>query len=259
MKFIKIYKNMLKESPDEFYHYDNDRKLIANKDCDTSDARPFFYLGDQLFTVDKKGVTHGELAALSSEIINTIPAEVSQNNEGRIWLDSKYISFWSYPKNNSEMKKVINDLEKFFNIKIWDNKEWNLEVIDYLRGNEEFVHPSEFKKSKDVPESERVDHDLSPMLKKFRGVKGKFGSERKPIGTKKGEVPAQTHARMRQESLNEIIKKSGDKWILYSTSGKKLGTHKTKKGALSQEAAIHARKVAKYKKSRKTKKSKKKK
>lgn len=40
-----------------------------------------------------------------------------------------------------------------------------------------------------------------------------------------------------------MIKKSGNKWILYTKDGKrKLGTHATRAEALAQEKAVHANK-----------------
>lgn len=40
-----------------------------------------------------------------------------------------------------------------------------------------------------------------------------------------------------------MIKKSGNKWILYTKDGKrKLGTHTTRKEAEAQERAVHANK-----------------
>jgi hypothetical protein len=41
-----------------------------------------------------------------------------------------------------------------------------------------------------------------------------------------------------KEILNEVIKKEGNKWVLYSKKGKILGRHDTKKAAQKQEAAI---------------------
>lgn len=48
-----------------------------------------------------------------------------------------------------------------------------------------------------------------------------------------------------EETLDEIIKKSGSKYVLYSKSKKggkhkKLGTHSSKASAERQERAIHA-------------------
>lgn len=41
-----------------------------------------------------------------------------------------------------------------------------------------------------------------------------------------------------KEILNEVIKKEGSKWVLYSKKGKVLGKHDTKESAKKQEAAI---------------------
>jgi hypothetical protein len=47
-----------------------------------------------------------------------------------------------------------------------------------------------------------------------------------------------------EESMNEKIKKEGDEYVVYpKKGGKRLGTHKTKKGALKQLAAIEISKA----------------
>lgn len=45
-----------------------------------------------------------------------------------------------------------------------------------------------------------------------------------------------------REVIREVIKKSGNKYVLYTKHGKrrKLGTHSSKAGAERQEKAIHA-------------------
>lgn len=45
-----------------------------------------------------------------------------------------------------------------------------------------------------------------------------------------------------KDIINEVIKKEGSDWVLYSKQGKKLGTHKTKKDAEKQEIAIQINK-----------------
>jgi len=49
-----------------------------------------------------------------------------------------------------------------------------------------------------------------------------------------------------KQILNEVIRKEGNKWVLYNKTGKKkLGTHNTKKEAEAQEAAINISKAKK--------------
>ena len=51
-----------------------------------------------------------------------------------------------------------------------------------------------------------------------------------------------------KEILNEVIKKEGNKWVLYSKDGSKvLGRHDTKEDAKKQEAAIKINKKKKGK------------
>ena len=42
--------------------------------------------------------------------------------------------------------------------------------------------------------------------------------------------------------LNEVIRKEGNKWVVRSKKGKKLGTHDTKKEAQAQLTAIEINK-----------------
>jgi len=52
--------------------------------------------------------------------------------------------------------------------------------------------------------------------------------------------------RLLRELILEIIKKSGDEWIVYpKNGGKRLGTHKSKKAALRQLKAIEISKTNK--------------
>lgn len=49
--------------------------------------------------------------------------------------------------------------------------------------------------------------------------------------------------RLSEKLIQEIIRKSGDKWILYTHDGKKkIGTHDSYASALAQEKAIQAHK-----------------
>jgi len=53
---------------------------------------------------------------------------------GRIWLFHKYISFWTYPKNNADMKKFIKELEVSLEeqqnrrVVIWDDPEFMIDI-----------------------------------------------------------------------------------------------------------------------------------
>jgi len=51
-----------------------------------------------------------------------------QDYPGRIWLDSKIISFWEYPENKKKLKKIITDIENRIKQNIW-NQGWQIEIL----------------------------------------------------------------------------------------------------------------------------------
>jgi len=61
----------------------------------------------------------------------------NQYNNGRIWSDSKYITFWDYPKDYEDLMKTLQDIDKSLQIcqndnrNIYDNrKKWFIELVD---------------------------------------------------------------------------------------------------------------------------------
>jgi len=103
---------------------------------------------------------------------------------GRLFKDWKIITFWLFPKNQEELKKVIKDLESQLNIIIWDDPEYKIEINTENRNDEDWGddNPSEdysikqiplkdYKKS--APRSKKdlsTQHILSPLQKSKRTV-----------------------------------------------------------------------------------------
>ena len=150
-KFIKTYK--LFESPDSviinknlgwqdkirgkgylswedrdcisFGYYNNDKMSVIDKE----------YIKGDIF-VGSKSVTH-------SEMVEEYTGQyLSYNDEnprthlkyaGRLWMNSKVISFWDYPDNYIELRKVLDDIEKELNrkeqINLIIDDSWLIEVI----------------------------------------------------------------------------------------------------------------------------------
>ena len=126
---------------------------------------------------------------------------------GRLWKNSKYISFWDYPKDYTELWKVLNDIMVAFKkegkkINITDN--WYIEVVTNEEGNQiqndykfwgeseiegpmkgytdlsKIIKIKDYMGSKNFSEEERAIHLLSwkekQELKKKGWGKG-FGSD----------------------------------------------------------------------------------
>jgi hypothetical protein len=194
-KLISV--NKLFETPDRIYSFN-----IHAHYADRS-AHPFGYNGKNEMKVGRAGSTHdwegiGRFFKYS----------------GRVWMNQKIISFWMYPPKE-EMEKVIKDLEEALSNQlqygdmnvIWDDPEFKIEVVKGLNPkpfSTEFEYDGldihwEKKEYKDVeiiplknyvgskdqsPEELDKEHEISPLLKKQRNVKG-FGAEKyaqkKPI------------------------------------------------------------------------------
>jgi hypothetical protein len=65
---------------------------------------------------------------------------------GRLWINSKIISFWDFPKNYNELRNVLNDIEISFNLK--NNEElkitndWLIEII--FDNNKQIINKYKF-------------------------------------------------------------------------------------------------------------------
>jgi len=85
------------------------------------------------FQISKKGETHDR-------------AHISRGTpySGRIYTTYKIITFWRFPKNNEELKKVIEDLEKALKIKIWDDPEYKIEIIKNDNEDEKLAYKNDW-------------------------------------------------------------------------------------------------------------------
>lgn len=125
---------LVKESPDEIFGMDkryNYFKKMADFSAHLTHAFGYF---DGIMRVSKEQGTHpGILTKITGEDIEA-DDRVKFKYPGRVWLGHKYISFWLYPKNNKELKKVVNDLEsalsKLYNksVVIWEDDEYQIDV-----------------------------------------------------------------------------------------------------------------------------------
>jgi hypothetical protein len=195
--------NLIKESPDqlEIDAIDADDEG-ESFNCNDADAIPFFASVDEnhsrilRINIGKYGSWH-----------NAIPFRGKNKAfAGRLWENSKIMSFWVYP-NVELFKQIIKKLEKKLGLKIFNNG-WRLEVVidddsgdinrveydpdikdededfffrpdDQMYGDNKIIPIEEYVGSEDQPEELMIQHMLSwqekEKLKKEKGVKG-FGS-----------------------------------------------------------------------------------
>lgn len=117
-KFNLITENPDTISTDNEYHY-----------CEDEDARPFFIVPNVYHTKVEEFLI-GELGCYHS----SVPYRDQRAYPGRIWLDSKIMTFWVYP-NVELFMDIIKNLEKTLNIKMFNNG-WRIEVLKSLNDNE---------------------------------------------------------------------------------------------------------------------------
>lgn len=112
--------NLITESPDLVFIKEHPYVL----DIESPDSIPFFCEVDDEHT-EIKNVHVGEKA--------TFHGDMKQNNSkgvyfGRLWLDSKVISFWIYPKDDLFIS-IIKKMEEQLNTKIFNNN-WKIEIVE---------------------------------------------------------------------------------------------------------------------------------
>jgi hypothetical protein len=135
---ITDFKNfqLIKEHPDHVY--DKDRG--DNYGVEDNDAIPFSCDVNSEHTeinniyFGAKGIYHQDIPYMGKN-----PQYI-----GRLWLNSKIISFWVYPSDNL-FKKIIEKLEKKLKLKIFNN-DWRIEVLK----NEDNILKTTYDKKLDV-------------------------------------------------------------------------------------------------------------
>jgi len=113
---------LITENPDTLYT--DDATYYINKD-----SIPFFagVVDDEVVNVyvGDRGDNHGDNHA---DIKNIIHKDEIKAYPGRLWLSGKIMSFWVYP-NEEDFRKIISELEKLLNIKIFKNG-WQIEIVE---------------------------------------------------------------------------------------------------------------------------------
>jgi len=128
---------------------------------------------------------------------------------GRVFTIAKIISFWHYPKDKKELKKVCDDIKKETGLDIWKD-DWKIEIYssktissninsdnkllkdwsdEYKKEFDdlkiELIPIKQYKQSNEIPDNEKSkQHILSPMKKKKRIVPNGIGSKHKSSNVK---------------------------------------------------------------------------
>lgn len=173
----------LLESPDEIFTEAPYRKRLT--DYDDDGAYAFGILDGHMRHSQERG-THADIGRERRQF----------QFPGRIWTKPKLISFWVYPKDNTEMKSVIDKLEDALEIKIWDDPDYRLEINEldgdlnsksFKNGphaqweieNEQtkkLIPVKDFAGSKDASDEEMSKMHLDKNRNKQ--VKGNYGSKK---------------------------------------------------------------------------------
>lgn len=125
-------------------HFENPNAIVYKQDDKLVDIEWFysttwcFSYYDGVFVINEN-TTHDELF---DEYLNDSGMEYEKKEElntfykkrwgrgelsGRLFVEEKVITFWYFPKNGEELKKLIYDIEREVNFKIW-NKGWKVEI-----------------------------------------------------------------------------------------------------------------------------------
>jgi hypothetical protein len=149
---ITKFENYLKESPDtvevegydDLRYYDDDAVAFACKTNEDQTELKKLEIGDE-------GQMHSDSGLGDSD---------DWSYPGRLWLNSKLITFWVYP-NDVLFRQIIKKLEEKLNQKIFDNG-WRIEVIK--REGELFKREYSEEDIENYYNDERQGYDESELI-----------------------------------------------------------------------------------------------
>jgi hypothetical protein len=194
-----VKESILREDPDTAF-YNGKRHSYTDED-----AIAFGYFNGEMLVGTGSDQYHWMLIAMyygiDPERYSTIPSEVDPLNRemmkyaGRLWYNSKLISFWIYPPK-SEMPKLISDLNEGLRENGFPevDDDWILELSDG-----KFTTIGEYVGSGLRPKDElSKQHALSPIkkLQLKREVPPGIGSKKDVWGQLPGEPTVQARYRL---------------------------------------------------------------
>lgn len=102
LKFKSILKNIY-ESPDMVYR----KGYLHPVSFYESDSYPFAFFKGKVYLGRQRSI-HAQLC--KDNLLNRSVLKYS----GRFWKNENIISFWEYPKTNSEMREILNKIKNKF-------------------------------------------------------------------------------------------------------------------------------------------------
>jgi hypothetical protein len=173
----------------------NNNKIINNSWGEKEIV--FSYFNDELYIGNNTNydLLSINMSDINSSSINNYMDKYGRGEfSGRLFIDEKILTFWYFPKNNKQLKKIVNDLEEKTKLNIW-NDEWKIEYNkiendEYDWGNWnpmddeniEYIPIKNYKKLGKRSEKElKTPHLMTPIEKekyfKTHKIKG-FGSDK---------------------------------------------------------------------------------
>jgi len=165
-------------------------KLSHEKSIDWLDDAYAFGIRDEKVLISLIGGTHGSIG-------NPVvwKGRSSLKYPGRIWVEYKCISFWVFPPKEI-LINIIKELESLLKINILNDKKWQIEIVKddnsknwsdgvYDGDEGELIPLSQYTGSaKRSAEELNKEHNLSPLLKRYKEIPIGFGSKHPKTGLK---------------------------------------------------------------------------
>lgn len=222
---INLWESMLFESPDGIEAGNlSDVRSGVNSLSLTDFQIPFGYY-DGKMRVGKLNGIHPSIKELYQDIPKAKNTRKEFEYPGRIWIKDKIVSFWEYPKNKTELIKILSDVEnEFFKmakrpITINPN-DWYIEIVDKRLEGDNFpefygewadaedallIPISEYEGSDEWSEEKKgKSHVQSPMKKLKKEIPYGFGS--KNPKTKSLALKQAMYAESYYPSFKEFLK-----------------------------------------------------
>lgn len=220
---------LITEDPDTIYDDDKNKEYY----CRSIESRPFFINVNSDHTKVTK-IIIGDYGTYHSDIRYDMNYNYKRAYPGRVWLNSKIMSFWVYP-NEILFKDIIKNLEEKLNIKMFNNG-WRIEIIENENGKitkdikpgDDYYYVSqsstitniisldEYSGSEDVSEKDKIMHLMNWKEKELAKQFGKIHF--KGFGSDKTAWDQPRNIRYRQAIYQEKFITSFEKYNLIKES-----------------------------------------
>jgi len=152
-----------------------------------------YSMKDDIIYISEEGENHSQIYS------NNPNLKLSKNQltdiSGRVWSDVNVISFWEFPKDFGELKKIVVRIEKKLDLEILNKSDWRVEVYfdddsilipikDYTTENITQDNLDELKKKKDIHVMDSEQKKKIMLRNGYRGKETKWKKYMKPFESK---------------------------------------------------------------------------